>query len=96
VSKSTFPAFICHLGFDSSASPVVFGTAHSGYHHGYSTRTGIFTAGRDGVYVFLSNVKSDDDLVYTTLRVNGVDKFELRSDGRNTGYDETSAVSVLQ
>ncbi|XP_048732012.2 uncharacterized protein LOC125648967 isoform X2 [Ostrea edulis] len=96
VSKSTYPAFLASLGSDFSSSPVVFGSTYSGYHHGYSTSTGIFTADRDGVYVFLYNIEAQSELVRTTLRVNGVDKFELRSDGRSTGYDDTSAVSVLQ
>jgi hypothetical protein len=96
VSKSTYPAFISHLESDFSGSPVIFPRTHSGYHHGYSTSTGIFTADRDGVYVFLYNIEAQSERVRTTLRVNAVDKFELVSDGRNTGYDDSSAVSVLQ
>jgi hypothetical protein len=46
--------------------------------------------------VFLFNTEADDELVRTTLIVNGIDKFEQRADGRNTGYDDTAAVSVIQ
>lgn len=35
------------------------------------------------------------ELVRTTLRVNGIDKFETRSDRRHSGFDDTSAVEVL-
>jgi hypothetical protein len=48
------------------------------------------------VYVFLVNIEAQKKLVHTTLRVNGVDKFELRSDGRSANYDDSAAVSVLQ
>ncbi|XP_048735534.2 uncharacterized protein LOC125650984 [Ostrea edulis] len=97
VSRSTYPAFLASLSGDFSGTPVVFGTTYSGYHHGYSTTTGIFTADRDGVYVFLYNIEAQWNLVRATLNVNGIDIFETRSDGRSYVYDETStAVSVLQ
>ncbi|XP_056015426.1 uncharacterized protein LOC125673044 [Ostrea edulis] len=96
VSKSTYPAFISRLSSRYSGTPVLFNQTFSGYHHGYSVTTGIFTADRDGVYVFLYNIEAYNEIVLTTLRVNGVDKFELRSAGRSTEYDDTSAVSVLQ
>ncbi|XP_048732014.1 uncharacterized protein LOC125648968 [Ostrea edulis] len=96
VSKSTYPAFLASLSGDFSGTPVVFGSTHSGYHHGYSTTTGIFTADRDGVYVFLYNIEAQSEIVRAALNVNGIDKFETRSDGRNNGYDDSSALSVLQ
>lgn len=59
-------------------------------------RTGAFTADRDGVYLFLYNIEAYREIVRTTLRVNGVEKLETRSDGRHSTYDDTSAVTVLE
>lgn len=44
----------------------------------------------------LYNIEARSEIVITTLRVNGVQKFETRSDGRHSGFDETSAVTVLE
>lgn len=96
VSKSTFPAFLAKINGYSSSTPVVYDTAHSGYHHGYSTSTGVFTADRDGLYLFLYNTEGYNEVVLTMLTVNGVEMLETRSDGRHTYYDDTSAVTVLQ
>lgn len=95
VSKVRYPAFLAHLSGDTTRSPIVFNRVHSGYHHGYSTSTGKFTADRDGVYVFLHNIEAAGSVVNTALAVNGNVKVETRSDGRHTGYDDTSAVTVL-
>jgi hypothetical protein len=46
--------------------------------------------------VFLYNIEAHTQITRATLNVNGIDIFETRSDGRNNGYDDTSAVSVLQ
>ncbi|XP_061180568.1 uncharacterized protein LOC133189173 [Saccostrea echinata] len=96
VSKSTFPAFLAHISGGSSSTPVVYNIAHGGYHHGYSTSTGVFTADRDGLYLFLYNTEGKSKVVRTALRVNGVEIFETRSDGRHSGYDDTSAATVLR
>ncbi|XP_062581894.1 uncharacterized protein LOC134243673 isoform X2 [Saccostrea cucullata] len=96
VSKSTFPAFLAHASRDSNSTPVVYNQAHGSYHHGYSTSTGIFTADRDGFYLFLYNTEAYSRVTVTALRVNGVEIFETRSDGRRSDYDDTSAVTVLQ
>uniref|UniRef100_A0A8W8I9T9 C1q domain-containing protein n=1 Tax=Magallana gigas TaxID=29159 RepID=A0A8W8I9T9_MAGGI len=96
VNKTTYPLFLAHLYSDSSRTPVVFSRIYSSYHHGYSGSTGIFTADRDGIYIFLYNIEANRGLVRTDLRVNGVEKFETRSDGRHSGYDDTSAVAVLE
>ncbi|XP_061180565.1 uncharacterized protein LOC133189171 isoform X2 [Saccostrea echinata] len=96
VSKSTFPAFLAHINGASSSTPVVYNTAHSGYHHGYSTSMGVFTADRDGLYLFLYNTEGQNKVVRTALRVNGVEILETRTDGRRSDYDDTSAVTVLQ
>lgn len=94
--KSNYPVFLAHLSSHSSRAPVIFDITHSGYHHGYSVSTGVFTADRDGVYLLLYNIEARSEIVITTLRVNGVQKFETRSDGRHSGFDETSAVTVLE
>ncbi|XP_062566094.1 uncharacterized protein LOC134228452 isoform X1 [Saccostrea cucullata] len=96
VSKSTYPAFLAYLIRDSSRTPVVYDVAVGSYHHGYSTSTGVFTADRDGLYLFLSNTEAYKEIVRTVLTVNGVGKFETRADGRRTGYDDSSAVTVLR
>lgn len=96
VSKATYPAFLVHLSGSSSSSPIVFNRVHSRYSHGYSTTSGKFTADRDGVYIFLHNIEADSRIVTTTLRVNGENKVETRSDGRHSGYDDSAVVSVLQ
>jgi hypothetical protein len=96
VSRSTYPVFLASLSRDFSGTTIVFDKTHSVYHHGYSTTTGIFTADRDGVYLFLCNIEAQTHIVRATLNLNGVDIFETRSDGRNNGYDDSSAVSVLQ
>lgn len=96
VSKATYPAFLVHLSGSSSSSPIVFNRVHSRYSHGYSTTSGKFTADRDGVYIFLHNIEADSRIVTTTLRVNGENKAETRSDGRHSGYDDSAVVSVLQ
>lgn len=96
VNKTTYPLFLAHLYSDSSRTPVVFSRIYSSYHHGYSGSTGIFTADRDGIYIFLYNIEANRGLVRTDLRVNGVENFETRSDGRHSGYDDTSAVAVLE
>ncbi|XP_062595463.1 uncharacterized protein LOC134256817 [Saccostrea cucullata] len=96
VSKSTYPAFLANLGSDTSRTPIVYRTTYGGYSHGYSTSTGIFTADRAGLYLFLYNTEGDSQLVRTALRVNGVEIFETRADGRHSGYDDTAAVTVLQ
>lgn len=94
--KSNYPVFLAHLSSRSSKTPVIFDKTHSSYHHGYSVRTGAFTADRDGVYLFLYNIEACNEIVRTTLRVNGIEKFETRSDGRHSFYDDTSAVTVLE
>lgn len=94
--KSNYPVFLAHLSSHSSKTPVIFDKTHSSYHHGYSVRTGAFTADRDGVYLFLYNIEAHNEIVRTTLRVNGIEKFETRSDGRHSDFDDTSAVTVLE
>lgn len=96
VSKVTYPAFLAHLSGSTTRSPVVFNRVHSGYHHGYSTSTGKFTVDRGGVYVFLHNIEAAGSVANTALAVNGNVKVETRSDGRHSGYDDTSAVTVLE
>ncbi|XP_062584971.1 uncharacterized protein LOC134246608 isoform X1 [Saccostrea cucullata] len=96
VSKPTYPAFLAHIGKDSSRTPVVYDKAFGGYLHGYSTTSGVFTADRDGLYLFLYNTEAYKEIVRTAITVNGVEKFETRSDGRRTEYDDTSAVTLLQ
>lgn len=93
---SNYPVFLAHLSSRSSKTPVIFDKTHSSYHHGYSVSTGVFTADRDGVYLLLYNIEAYDEIVRATLRVNGVEKFETRSDGRLSNFDDTSAVTVLE
>ncbi|XP_062607509.1 uncharacterized protein LOC134269331 [Saccostrea cucullata] len=95
VSKSTFPAFLAHARLGSDSTPVVYDKAHGGYHHGYSTNTGVFTADRDGLYLFLCNTETFTRATVTALRVNEVEIFETRSDARHVNFDSTSAVTVL-
>ncbi|XP_062584987.1 uncharacterized protein LOC134246625 [Saccostrea cucullata] len=95
VSQSTYPGFSAHINSPSSTTPVVYDSPHGTYHHGYSTSTGIFTADREGLYLFLYNTDAKSEVVRTALTVNGVEIFETRSDGRRTVYDDTSAVAVL-
>lgn len=78
--KSNYPGFLAHLSSRSSKTPVIFDKTHSSYHHGYSVSTGVFTADRDGIYLFLYNIEAYEEIVITTLRLNGVEKFETRSD----------------
>lgn len=94
--KSNYPVFLAHMSSSSSKTPVIFNKTHSNYHHGYSVSTGIFTADRDGVYLFLYNIEARREIVRTNLRVDGVKKFETRSDGRHSNFDDTSAVTVLE
>lgn len=96
VSKSTYPAFLASLDSDTRRTPVIFNHIHNVYYHGYSKSAGTFTADRDGIYLFLYNIEVQGGLVRTALGVNGVDKFETRSDGRHSGYDDTSATAVLE
>lgn len=94
--KSNYPGFLAHLSSRSSKTPVIFDKTHSSYHHGYSVSTGVFTADRDGIYLFLYNIEAYEEIVITTLRLNGVEKFETRSDGRLSKFDDSSAVTVLE
>lgn len=94
--KSKYPVFLADMSSSSSKTPVIFDNTYSGYHHGYSESTGVYTADRDGIYLFLYNIEANGEKVITTLRVNGVTKFETRSDGRHSEYDDTSAVTVLE
>lgn len=89
---SNYPVFLAHLSSRSSKTPVIFDKTHSSY----SVSTGVFTADRDGVYLLLYNIEAYDEIVRATLRVNGVEKFETRSDGRLSNFDDTSAVTVLE
>jgi hypothetical protein len=93
VSKSTYPAFLASGG-NFSGSPVVFDKTFSGYHHGYSTSTGIFTVDRHGVYVFHYYFTTTGyDFTRATLNVNGISILDYRSVG--FVYHD-SAVYVLQ
>lgn len=84
------------MSSNSSRTPVIFDTTHFGYHHGYSKSTGVFTADRDGIYIFLFHTVASYELVRINLRVNGVEKLEIRSDGRYTYLNDDSAVTVLE
>lgn len=94
--KSNYPVFLASLSSNTSRTPVIFDRTHSGYHHGYSKSTGVFTANRDGIYIFLFQIVAQDELVGTNLRVNGVEKLEIRPDGRYSFFDDASAVTVLE
>lgn len=80
----------------SRRSPIVFDQVYPNYSHGYSTSTGVFTADRNGVYIFLVNIEAHKMTTVTAIKVNGQEKTETRSDGRHESYDDTCAVSVLQ
>lgn len=93
--KSNYPVFLASRSLNSSRAPVIFDTTHSGYHHGYSKSTGVFTADRNGIYIFFFQLEANT-LVRAHLRVNGVEKLEIRPDGRYSYFDDASAVTVLE
>lgn len=94
--KSDYPVFLASRSLNSSRAPVIFDTTHSVYHRGYSKSTGVFTADRNGIYIFLFRLEAKHELVRTNLRVNGVEKLEIRPDGRYSYFDDASAVTVLE
>lgn len=96
--KSNHPVFLASLSSNSSRTPVIFDRTNSDYHHhdGYSNSTGVFTADRDGIYIFFFHIVTKIELVVANLRVNGVEKLDIRSDGRNSYLDDASAVTVLE
>lgn len=91
--KSNYPVFLARLSSNASRTPVIFDTTHSGYHRGYSKSTGVFTADRDGIYLFLFQMVAITKQVRTNLIVNGVEKLEIRP---YSYPHDASAVTVLE
>lgn len=96
VNKMIYFLFFVYFYFDFLRIFIVFSWIYFSYYYGYLGSIGIFMVDWDGIYIFFYNIEVNWGLVWIDLRVNGVEKFEMRFDGCYFGYDDIFVLVVLE